>query len=253
MIQIRSLVFQVLFITWTSLVSVFCVPVMASPDPRRRVAISAMWCRVTLWLLKHVVGLSFTVVGEENRCATPAIYAIKHQSAWETIAVCGLFAFPAIILKRELMYIPVFGLHLRRMGFIGIDRSAGASALKNMVRDARAAHAAGRDIIMFPEGTRTPPGQRRPYHPGIAALYRDLEVPVVPVALNSGVFWGRRKLFKQPGRITVQFLPPIEPGLARREFMAALEDSIERATKALVQGVDVTDTGSRSALSTVRG
>ena len=235
MIQFRSLVFQILFLSWTAFVSVFYSPLLLSPSPRRRIGISAMWCRVTMRILDRVVGLSFAVEGLENRPATPAIYAFKHQSAWETIAVCDLFSFPTIILKQELMRIPMFGLHLKRMGFIGIDRSSGASALKNMVRAARAAHADGRDIIMFPEGTRTPPGERRPYQPGIAALYRDLKVPVVPVALDSGVFWGRRKLFKRPGRITVRYLPPIAPGLKRQDFMAALEEAIETATDALVE------------------
>ena len=143
----------------------------------------------------------------------------------------------------------MFGLHLSRMGFIGIDRSAGASALKTLVRAARNVHADGRDIIMFPEGTRTPPGERQPYQPGIAAIYRDLGVQVIPVALNSGVFWGRRKLIKQPGNIIVQFLPPIEPGLQRHDFMDELENRIETATNLLVN--NATNKISSEKLSTV--
>lgn len=249
MIQLRSLVFQILFLSWTALVSVCGAPFLWAPMPKR-VRIAALWCRGALWLLRRIVGLSHEVVGREHCPATPAIYAFKHQSAWETIAVCGLFSSFCIVLKRELMRIPVFGLHLRRMGFIGIDRSAGASALKEMLRAARDVHAEGRDIIMFPEGTRTPPGERQPYHPGIAALYRDLKVPVVPVALDSGLFWGRRKLFKRPGRITVRFLPPIAPGLKREAFMTALEDSIETATDALVEDAAAGNAASRKTLST---
>jgi 1-acyl-sn-glycerol-3-phosphate acyltransferase len=248
-IQLRSLVFQVLFLSWTALVSIFFSPLLWAPKPKR-VRIAALWCRGTMWFLRRIVGLTYEVVGRENCPATPAIYAFKHQSAWETIAVCGLFPNFCIVLKQELMRIPMFGMHLRRMGFIGIDRSAGASALKEMVRAARDVHAEGRDIVMFPEGTRTPPGERQPYHPGIAALYRDLKVPVVPVALNSGLFWGRRKLFKRPGCITVRFLPPIEPGLQRPAFMASLEDSIETATDALVEGAGATGGATPKELST---
>ena len=248
MIRLRSLVFQILFLSWTAFVSICYSPLLFGPK-QKRTRIATFWCRITMWLLDRVVGLSYEVVGKENCPATPAIYAIKHQSAWETIAVCNLFSNFCIVVKQELMRIPMFGLHLKRMGFIGIDRSAGASALKTLVRAAREVHADGRDIIMFPEGTRTPPGKRQPYHAGIAAIYRDLDVQVVPVALNSGLFWGRRSLFKRPGCITVQFLPPIAPGLQRQEFMAALEDSIETATDALL--ASPAGTASREKLSTV--
>lgn len=234
MIGLRSLVFQILFWSWTALVSVCLLPGLLAPRPRR-FAIAVFWCRGTMWLLDRVVGLTHRIVGRENRPATPAIYAIKHQSAWETVAVCEMFPDPALVVKKELMRIPVFGTHLKRLQFIAVDRGAGASALKEMIRAARVVHGDGRDIIVFPEGTRTAPGERRPYHPGVAALYRDLGVAVVPVALNSGLFWGRRKLFKRPGCITIQFLPPIEPGLTRAAFMAALEERIETATDALVE------------------
>ncbi len=247
MIRLRSLVFQILFLSWTAFVSICYAPLLLRPKPKR-IRIAQLWCRVTMWLLDRVIGLSYQVVGRENCPATPAIYAIKHQSAWETIAVCNLFSNFCLVVKQELMRIPMFGLHLSRMGFIGIDRSAGASALKGLVRAAREVHADGLDIVMFPEGTRTPPGKRQPYQPGIAAVYRDLDVPVVPVALNSGVFWGRRKLFKRPGCITVRFLPPIAPGLRRQDFMATLEDRIETATDALVEGAD--GAASREELST---
>ena len=234
MIQIRSLVFQILFLSWTVFVSICYSPLLLGPKPKR-IRIAEIWCRVTMWLLERIIGLSYEVVGREHCPATPAIYAIKHQSAWETIAVCGLLSNYCLVVKQGLMRIPMFGLHLSRMGFIGIDRSAGASALKALVRAAREVHADGRDIVMFPEGTRTPPGERQPYQPGIAAVYRELGVQVVPVALNSGVFWGRRKLIKRPGCIIVQFLPPIGPGLRRQDFMAELETRIETATEALVK------------------
>ena len=238
MIQLRSLVFQILFLSWTAYVSICYAPLLFGPR-KQRIRSAVLWCHGTMWLLDRVIGLTYEVVGREHCPATPAIYAFKHQSAWETIAVNNLFSSFCIVLKKELMRIPFFGLHLKRMGFIGVDRSAGSSAMKALIRAARVVHADGRDIVMFPEGTRTLPGKRQPYHPGVAALYRDLDVQVVPVALNSGVFWGRRKLFKRPGCITVQFLPPIAPGLRRQDFMATLEDRIETATDVLVEGAGV--------------
>jgi len=248
LIQIRSFIFQILFLSWTVLVSVFCAPLLTGPKTKR-IRIAILWCHVSMWLLDKVIGLTYEIVGREHCPATPAIYAFKHQSAWETIAVCGLFSNFCLVVKQGLMRIPMFGLHLSRMGFIGIDRSAGASALKTLVRAARKVHADGRDIIMFPEGTRTPPGKRQPYQPGIAAVYRDLGVQVIPVALNSGVFWGRRKLIKQPGNIIVQFLPPIQPGLQRYDFMTELENRIETATDLLVK--DATNKLLPKNLSTV--
>lgn len=141
---------------------------------------------------------------------------------------------PAYVLKRELMRIPLFGLYLRCAGMIPVDRTGGGGALKQMVAKARAAAAAGRHLLIYPAGTRTPPGERRAYHPGVAALYGQLDLPVVPVALNSGLFWGRRAFMKRPGVITVEFLPPIPPGLPRKQFMAELQARIETATERLV-------------------
>jgi 1-acyl-sn-glycerol-3-phosphate acyltransferase len=141
--------------------------------------------------------------------------------------------YPAFVLKRELLSIPLFGWYLRKVGMIAVDRAAGASALRNMARQASEAFAEGRSILIFPEGTRVPPGESRPYHPGVAALYTQLKVPVVPVALNSGLFWGRRSFVKRPGTVTVQFLPPIPPGLDRKAFMRELESRIEAAAMVL--------------------
>jgi 1-acyl-sn-glycerol-3-phosphate acyltransferase len=140
---------------------------------------------------------------------------------------------PAYVLKRELMSVPLFGAYLKRCGMIAVDRQGGGPALKRMLAAARAAAADGRPILIYPEGTRTAPGQRRPYHPGVAALYGDLGLPVVPVALNSGLFWGRRSFRKRSGTITIEFLAPIAPGLPRRVFMERLQGSIEEASARL--------------------
>ena len=140
------------------------------------------------------------------------------------------------MLKKELLSIPLFGWFLKRAGMIAVDRKGGASALRSMARQATETLESGRSILIFPEGTRVAPGQTRPYQPGVAALYTQQKVPVVPVALNSGLFWGRRAFFKKPGTIVVQILPPIPPGLDRKAFMRDLESRIEPASAALAGG-----------------
>ena len=133
------------------------------------------------------------------------------------------------VLKKELLSIPLFGRYLTKMNCIAVDREAGASALKEMVAQSKQILAEGRQIVIFPQGTRTAPGEDHPYHPGIAGIYTQNDVPVVPVALNSGQFWGRNAFKKTPGTITVEYLKPIPAGLKRRDFMAQLKESIDTA------------------------
>src|SRR4029077_9348061 len=168
--------------------------------------------------------------------AGPVIFACKHQSSWETLAFSRLVPNSAIVLKRELLFIPIVGWAMARVGTIAVERGDGAAALRGLVRQAKAAIAEGRSILIFPEGTRTPVGSQRAYQVGTAALYRQLGVPVVPVALNSGLFWGRRQFIKWPGVIDVEVLPPLQPGLGREAFMATLRERIEAASARLVAG-----------------
>src|SRR5947207_2493807 len=140
---------------------------------------------------------------------------------------------PAVVIKRELLWVPFYGWYAARAGSIAIDRRGGAGALRRMLADARGAANDGRAIVIFPEGTRTAPGQRLTYQPGVAALYQALALPLVPAAVNSGLYWGRRSFVKRPGRIVLSFLDPIPPGLPRREVRAELETRIETATAAL--------------------
>jgi 1-acyl-sn-glycerol-3-phosphate acyltransferase len=229
----RSLVFNLAFWLWTGVMVVAAVPLL--PCPRRTmVAAGRLWQRGAQRLLSALAGLSYEVRGRERIPATPAVFAFKHQSAWETLVLHLVLADPAITLKRELTQIPLFGWYLTRAGMIGIDRAGGGRALRTLIEDSRAALARGSEIVIFPEGTRAPVGGRNPYHPGVAALYLHLECPVVPVALNSGVFWPRRSFIKRPGRIALEFLPPIEPGLDRKRFMAELEQRLEGATERLI-------------------
>lgn len=232
MTTLRSLLFNVAFAAWTGIVFLLSLPTLAMP--RRAVwAMGRLWSRGSLSLLRAIVGLGHRVRGGEHRPAGPAIYAVKHQSAWDTLVFPLLLDEPAYVLKRELMNVPLFGAYLKRCGMIAVDRQGGGPALKRMLAAARAAAADGRPILIYPEGTRTAPGQRRPYHPGVAALYGDLGLPVVPVALNSGLFWGRRSFRKRSGTIIIEFLAPIAPGLPRRVFMERLQGSIEEASARL--------------------
>jgi 1-acyl-sn-glycerol-3-phosphate acyltransferase len=233
MLLARSLLFNLALWLWTGVMVLAALPLLAAPR-ERMVALGRLWQRGVQALLARLTGLTYEVRGRERIPATPAIFAFKHQSAWETLVLNLLFPDLAIVLKRELTRIPLFGWYLLHAGMIGIDRAGGARALRMLVEDGRAALARGSSIVIFPEGTRAPVGERNPYQPGVAALYRQLDCPVVPVALNSGLFWRRRGFIKRPGRIVVEFLPPIAPGLDRKAFMAELEHRLESATERLI-------------------
>ncbi len=229
---LRSLLFNLCFFAWTMLLGVFALPVLVLPKGAV-FALSRLWARGVLWLLAMLVGLGHEIRGRARVPAGPVIYAVKHQSAWETILFAVLIPGFAGVYKRQLALIPVFGWYLLRADMIAIDRGGGAAALRAMLAQAKKVVGQGRSIVVMPEGTRTDPGARRPYHSGIAALYRELGLPVVPAAHNSGVFWGRRSFVKSPGCITFELLEPIAPGLERRAFMALLEERIESAAERL--------------------
>ena len=227
--------FNLLFGIWTAVLAVIGTPLLLLPA-------GATWALARLWIgggfamLAILIGLRHRVVGRERQPAGPAIYAAKHQSAWDTLALSVLLDRPAFVLKQELLKVPFFGWYLRKCGMIPVDRQGKATALKRMLKAAERAAGDGRPILIFPEGTRVSPGERRPFQPGVVALYAHLGLPVVPVALNSGLFWGRRSFRKRAGTITVQFLTPMDPGMARKPFIAALEDGIEQASQQLALG-----------------
>ena len=152
---------------------------------------------------------------------------------WETLFFMTIFDEPAIVLKKELMSLPIYGWYARIMEMIVVDREDGPGAIKELARQAERALGEGRPIIIFPEGTRQPPGATPDYKPGIALLYRQLNIPCVPAALNSGLLWQAHGLMRSPGLVTVEFLPPIAPGLDRKTFMSTLEERIESATHRL--------------------
>ena len=230
---LRSLCFNVGWYAGTVTIALAGAPILLLPR-RAVVAWAKFWIRFCLWWLRITVGLTHRLSGLENLPAGPVIIASKHQSSWETLAYTLLFSDAAIVLKRELLFIPVVGWAMARAGNIAVERGDGAAALRGLVRQAKAVIAEGRSILIFPEGTRVAVGDERPYQVGTAALYRQLGVPVVPVALNSGLFWGRRRFIKWPGIIDVEILPAIPPGLSRDAFMTTLRARIEGATERLI-------------------
>ena len=236
LVVLRSLVFQGLVIA--SLVLLLpAVVLMVLPRAVTRTA-ARIVVRFWLALLRLTVGLAYEVRGREHLPDGPCLIAAKHQSAFETLALQVILKDPAFVLKRELTLIPVAGWGMWRLGHIAIDRSAGASALMSLIRQAKQRVADGRQVVIFPEGTRSTPLSAPTYRPGVAALYRALQVPCVPVALNSGVFWPRNSAWKFPGRIIIEFLPAIPAGLASGPFMERLEQQVEERTEALIVEAD---------------
>lgn len=230
---LRALAFNVGFYGVAALVALLCVPLLLAPW-RWMTVMGKIWVRFTLFWLKLTCNLDHEIRGWEKLPRDRRfILAAKHQSAWETLALWLLLDDPAVVLKVELTRIPLWGKAALHIGHVPVDRKAGAGAMRAMMELCRKRLAEGRPILIFPQGTRAAPGVQLPYHPGVAGLYRDLKVPVYPVALNSGLFWGRNSFAKRPGKITVEVLDPIQPGLDRREFLKVLAARIEPATAAL--------------------
>ena len=232
MTWLRSALFSLVALLWTSFLALLYLPLLLAPRQVMQRA-AAFWCRGLIWLVGICCGLRWRLVGRDNLPAGAAVIAAKHQSAWDTLIFHVLVADPVFVLKRELLSVPLIGWYMRKGGSIPIDRAAGFRAIKAMLPAVDRALANGAQVIVFPEGTRTPPGQRRPYHPGIAAIYAHGGAPIVPVALNSGLYWRRRGFLKYPGLITLEVLPAMPSGMKRAAFMDELERRIEAATERL--------------------
>lgn len=238
MTTLRSALFLLVAFMFSVLLAILLLPALIVPR-RRFQELAALWCKGLITLLEICCGLRWRLVGSEYIPEGAAIIASKHQSAWDTLIFHTLLKDPVYVLKRELLFVPLLGLYLRKAGSIAIDRASGFRSLKAMLPEVDRALSQGAKVIVFPEGTRTAPGGRVSYQPGIAALYSRFRAPVVPVALNSGLFWARRQFIKRPGVITIQVLPPVPPGLHRVDFLACLEARIEEATAHLyVEGID---------------
>jgi 1-acyl-sn-glycerol-3-phosphate acyltransferase len=233
LIIIRSIAFNVLFYLNTLLWLMVALPTAVMPY-RAVVWVAKTWGRVNLVLLRVVAGIDCEVRGLDKIPKGPLIVASKHQSAWETFALLPLFDSPLFIVKRELMWIPIFGWLMAKGRMVPVDRGAGSQALTNMTERAKVELADNRQLIIFPEGTRRPAGAEPRYKFGVAHLYAEEGVPCLPVALNSGLFWPRRSIRRLPGKVTVEILDPIAPGLDKREFFERLQREIETATARLI-------------------
>jgi 1-acyl-sn-glycerol-3-phosphate acyltransferase len=233
MLVARSLAFNAVFYVNLALHMAVAIPTFVLPQ-RFMVQISRSWGATSLWLLRVICGIKVEWHGLEKIPQGAFLVAAKHQSAWETFALLPLFPMPTAIVKRELLRIPWFGWHLWKCGMIGVDRSAGRDALAGVIAGTRAALARGRQVIIFPEGTRRPPGAEPDYKLGIVQVYAAVGAPCLPIALNSGLFWPRRKFVRYPGTVRVEILDPLPANLPKREFFARLRNDIEAATARLV-------------------
>lgn len=233
MLVLRSLLFNLVFYVWTMLCCVGLLWMLFIPR-RSMIDVLAWYMRTLAWLERTIIGLRYEVRGLENLPRQGSfLVGAKHQSMWETMKLHLILDDPAIILKRELLWLPIWGWYAAKSQQIPVDRSRRGAALSPLVRGARAVVAQGRPIVIFPQGTRLAPGAYRPYKVGIGVLYAELDLPIVPMALNSGLFWGRRTIIRRPGTITIEFLPPIPPGLPRDAAMAELEERLEEASDRL--------------------
>ena len=241
---LRSAVFNILFFALTVGMLLLTLPFLVIPTTVIALWVARTWARAVFCLLRWVVGLRWELRGPRELLRPGILIASKHQSAWDTIVFFMLFHRPTYVMKEELMRIPVYGWLSYRQGHIAVDRKAGAAAIRGLLRKAKTAFSSGRAIVIFPQGTRVAPGAKLPYQPGIVGLYSALNVPVVPVALNSGLFWGRRSFIKYPGTVVLEVLPEIPPGRGRVEFLQEIESRIEEATARLETEVQFSRTAS---------
>lgn len=232
-IFLRSLIFNVVFYLHMAMWVVIALPTFFMPRSAI-LTIAKTWGRGSSWLMRVICNIKVEYRGLEKIPQGPLVVASKHQSMWETISIIRFFDEPLYILKRELKWLPFFGWYLSKAEMIGIDRSAGGRALLDMTRAARDQVRRGRQLIIFPEGTRRPVGAEPRYKQGVGHIYSECGVPCLPVALNAGLFWPRRTFMRYPGTIIVEFLDPLPPGLPRDEFLKRLSTGIESATRRIV-------------------
>lgn len=233
-IFLRSLIYNIVFYLNTVVWVIFGLPTYVMPR-WGIIWIAKNWGRTSIWLMRIICNTKVEYRGLEKIPPGPLLVASKHQSAWETFALLQFFDQPLYILKRELLWLPFFGWYLSKANMIGVNRGAGARSLIEMARRARDEVRRGRQLIIFPEGTRTAVDAPPRYKTGVSQIYVDCGVTCIPVALNSGLFWPRRTFMRYPGTIVIEFLDPIEPGLRRDAFTERVSSIIEDATNRLVK------------------
>ena len=223
---LRSMVFNIAFYCNIIFWLILAIPLLFFPR-KYLFRLIGWWVSVNFWLLEHIAGIKCVFRHTERIPEGGILVASKHQSFWETFALFSLFKDPLFVLKRELMWIPFFGWYLKKLGCIAVEREAGEKSVRIMLNKARDAIAQQRQVIIFPEGTRTSPGDPPSYKRGVELLYRMLKVSCVPIALNSGLFWPRRRFIRHPGTIIVEICPLIDAGLKGKEFSDILQARIE--------------------------
>ena len=222
---IRGVLFLVALFVTTPIVHVFVAPIAIAAPSRAR-PIARVWCRLVLAQLRILCGVRAEMEGEAPLPSRAALVAANHQSMWETIYLYAHLPHPVVVVKKELLALPIFGWWLKKTGCIIIDRTAGPRAIRDMTKAARAAHDADAQIVIFPEGTRVSVGDTRPLQPGVAALYAAGDCPCTPVIHDSGRYWINPGPEKRPGVIRIRILPEIPAGLNRKVFLKRLEEEM---------------------------
>jgi len=229
----RSLAFVVVFYLWSAVAAILMIPLFIAPR-HWTLRATSFWAVGVIALLRWICGVRVEVRGRQHLPAGAALIAAKHQCMFDTMGPLAVFSDACYVMKEELLRIPFYGWYSWKAGMIAVDRQGGAKALRKLRADAAARLEQDRQLVVFPEGTRTAPGARGDYKPGIAALYRDLGLACIPLATNSGTHWPAHGFIRRPGVIVYQFLEPIAPGLQRGQFMRLLEERLEAASQALL-------------------
>ncbi len=233
--MIKGVLYYIIFALNLFIFSIIFLPLFFLP---RSIGLMVLrfWAKISQTILYYLCKVDFEIHGKEFIPKERVLIASKHQSTWETINFLHILDKPPVmILKKELLFIPFFGQYALKFGNIAINRKVGTSAIKDMLKKAKKTKDLGRSILIFPEGTRSAINSEPEYKRGVLALYKNLEIPCVPVALNSGLFWPKNKLKKKSGKILIEFLQPIQPGLSDNDFMMVLQTRIEDATKRLME------------------
>jgi len=232
---VRSLAFVVLFYLWSAIFSILAIPLLLAPGSWMARALP-IWTHGIHALLRVICGIKVEIRGKQFIPKGPALVAPKHQCMLDVFSEFAVLPHSIFVMKKELVWIPFLAWYGLKLGCIVVDRAAHATALRKMVADAKLRFQKSRQLVIFPEGTRGEPGVAGDYKPGIAALYRDLGIPCTPLATNSGVHFPAKGLMKYPGVVVFEFLEPIPAGLKRGEFMKVLEERVETASNALLEG-----------------
>ncbi|MBA5724012.1 1-acyl-sn-glycerol-3-phosphate acyltransferase [Candidatus Liberibacter sp.] len=234
MILIRSIIFNILFCINILLAAIISIPLWLLSTKKQFMRFARIWVNIQQLLLKYVTKTCLKVEGLEHIPPKGCIIAIKHQSSWDTIFFLTCLNDPIFIVKRSIFYIPLFGWYCFRLGMIGVDRNSKRIDMRNIIKRSQKTVEQNRQLVIYPEGTRRPPGAKTIYKKGIAHIYNSLSVPVIPIVVHAGLFWPHKGFMRYPGNFKVRILPPIPPGMPKEDFFAKLQDNMEYESKKLL-------------------